>query len=308
MERCVSVVIPAYNAARTLDRALESVAIQGQWIKETLLVDDGSTDNTFDIAQRYSWVTAICQPHRGAAAARNLALKAASGSVIAFLDADDEWLPGKITAQMEVISAHPEVGFVSTDFFKRLLDGSDIRGYQQHRDVYDMPAIAEGPVRFLQREVFQRLLVCLYTATPTVAVRKEIIDQIGPFDLRFSVAEDFDFYLRCARATRFAAIDVPLAYVHYQPNSLGSDDDIVLSETLRMLESFEVRNGVLRYSERKALNRRVAQLLLTIGYRAKQCGRVGAALRYYGRSFLTAPGWRPVRCSVGAIGSAMLSR
>ena len=69
----VSVIIPAYNARETLDRALDSVAAQREWIKETLVIDDESTDDTVEIAQRRPWVTALRQPHLGAAAARNCA-------------------------------------------------------------------------------------------------------------------------------------------------------------------------------------------------------------------------------------------
>jgi len=306
MSAQVSVIIPAYNARETLDRALDSVAAQRQWIKETLVIDDESTDDTFEIAQRRDWVTVIRQPHSGAAAARNRGLKVATGSIIAFLDTDDEWAPEKLAEHTKIFELHPDVSFVSSDFVVVALDGVRSRGFDKHRTIYDLPAVIEGETRFLQGGVFEGLCRGLFTATPTVTFRRALLEQVGYFDADFQVAEDFDFYLRLARAARFAVIDKPLARVNYKSASLGSDSSLVLQETYRMLSSFEHRNGSLSASERAAVNRKTAQVLLSLGYQSNRNGKLSQALRHYTKAFRIAPGWYPLKYAIRAIGSVLI--
>ena len=117
----ISVVIPAYNAASTLSKAIESVLnqdIQGNPL-ELIIVDDGSTDRTSEIAAHYvrthpDRIRLIAQKNRGPAAARNAGIAAAAGELIAFLDADDQWLPGKLAAQLSVFMQLPEIALVCT--------------------------------------------------------------------------------------------------------------------------------------------------------------------------------------------------
>jgi glycosyltransferase involved in cell wall biosynthesis len=93
----VSVVIPAYNAASVLPRAIESVLGQTSRPEEVIVVDDGSTDNTAQVATQYGpSITYIRQDNAGASAARNRGIAEATGEWIAFLDSDDEWLPPKL--------------------------------------------------------------------------------------------------------------------------------------------------------------------------------------------------------------------
>ena len=110
-EVSISVVIPASNAEATLARALESVLAQTRPPDEIIVVDDASTDCTVRLAKSYAdqGVSLLrVRERRGAAAARNLGIAAAKGRWIAFLDADDEWLPAKLEKQAAAISANPE--------------------------------------------------------------------------------------------------------------------------------------------------------------------------------------------------------
>jgi glycosyltransferase involved in cell wall biosynthesis len=113
MERdLVSVIIPVYNGERHLDDAINSVLSQNYKPIEIIVVDDGSTDNSADIARTYSEVQYIYQTNQGPCTARNTGVAAAQGQFIAFLDADDIWLPNKLSIQVGYLSNHPEIGFV----------------------------------------------------------------------------------------------------------------------------------------------------------------------------------------------------
>ena len=107
----VSAIVPAYNAARYLGEAIESVLSQGSHVLEVIVADDGSTDGTRDVASAYP-VRLLKLAHGGVSLARNTAVEAARGEWLAFLDADDLWLPGKLRAQLEASAAHPDAGLL----------------------------------------------------------------------------------------------------------------------------------------------------------------------------------------------------
>jgi glycosyltransferase involved in cell wall biosynthesis len=109
----ISVIIPAHQAAAFLRDAIESVLTQDYRPLEVIVADDGSTDGTRDIARSYGPpVSVLEQPHRGAGAARNLAISHAAGRFLAFLDADDLWLPGKLSMQMRALASDPSLDLV----------------------------------------------------------------------------------------------------------------------------------------------------------------------------------------------------
>lgn len=107
----VSVVIPTFNAARHIGEAIESALAQGAGVAEVIVADDGSSDRTREIAAAYP-VRLIAMPHEGVSVTRNNAVAAASGEWIAFLDADDIWLPGKTAAQLAAAVANPQAGLI----------------------------------------------------------------------------------------------------------------------------------------------------------------------------------------------------
>ncbi|MDH3694039.1 MAG: glycosyltransferase family 2 protein, partial [Gammaproteobacteria bacterium] len=105
----ISVIIPAFNRAHTLVRALDSVLAQTHRVKEIIIVDDGSSDDTLKLLEHgYPQVTVLSQGNRGVSAARNVGIKAATTDWIALLDSDDEWLSGKLEAQVRALQAQPD--------------------------------------------------------------------------------------------------------------------------------------------------------------------------------------------------------
>ncbi len=121
----VSVVVPTYNRAHLLERALRSVIPQCGPRDEVIVADDGSTDDTATVVEAFGGPVRLLRlPHRGAGAARNAGIEAARGDLVAFLDSDDEWLPGKLSLQRAVLAAFPDLLFVFSDFQAQRPDGT----------------------------------------------------------------------------------------------------------------------------------------------------------------------------------------
>lgn len=128
--QALSVVIPAYNRADLIGRAVDSVLAAISEGDEVIVADDGSTDATASVVESFGPPVKLLRlPHGGAGAARNAGLEAARGPLVAFLDSDDEWFPDKAELQRSFLEARPDVLFVFTDFGVRLEDGTEEHGY-----------------------------------------------------------------------------------------------------------------------------------------------------------------------------------
>ena len=120
----VSVVIPCYNQAHFLTEAIESVLAQTSRQFEIIVVDDGSTDNTAEVAARYPGIGYLRQDNQGLAAARNTGLRHSQGDYLVFLDADDRLLPAALESGLDYLSAHPACAFVWGHYLRFTSDGS----------------------------------------------------------------------------------------------------------------------------------------------------------------------------------------
>lgn len=194
----VSVVIPAYNADATLARALASVRAQGYAFHESIVVDDGSSDETARVAEGFGLEGLRLVRHagnRGSSAALNTGIAAASGDWIAFLDADDEWLPGKMAAQQRILEQQPGSALCATGF-----ETVDAAGKAVF--CYGLEPFPEAPDAF-----WKRLLRDSAIAKPSVLARRSALIEAGPFDESLTLGEDQDMWLRIAAHH-------PVAYVH----------------------------------------------------------------------------------------------
>lgn len=183
----ISVVTPAYNAARHIGETLESVVAQTLPPLEIVVVDDGSTDDTVGVVERFGdRVRVVRQENRGCGAAFNRAIAEASGDYVALCPADDLWEPRKLEWQTEALDRHPEVDVAF----------GHARRFGLVEDEYPRPP-ATG---LLDNDV---LLPALYEhnfiADPSAVVRRELYDRIGPYR-EGGDAEDYEFWLRALRA------------------------------------------------------------------------------------------------------------
>ncbi len=210
----MSVVIPAYNSAQTLGRALASVRRQTLKPGEILIVDDCSTDDTPRIVAAYADIGArlITLAKRGGASnARNVGVREARGEFVAFLDADDEWLEAKLEKQMALIAAHRDMVFV-TCRAKLLGPNGYIVG-----SIHDGVPVATG------RDAWRALLAHNFIATPCVLSRRAMLLELGGFDTSLPIAEDQDMWIRLAIAGEIGFLDEYLVFVHDSPKSLSKE-------------------------------------------------------------------------------------
>lgn len=192
----ISVVIPAYNAQTHLAQCLSSVRTQsGDFRLETLVVDDGSQDETAYIARHDPGVQCIVQPNRGPSAARNTGIAAATGEFIAFLDADDLWPEGKLQAQLTVLRQHPQAALVFGDCRQFNAEGPRSRTEFAVGNLGEVSWSNSG----LVPNAYARLLENNFITTGSVIVRRKALHEAGGFAEDLRLVEDLDLWLRIAR-------------------------------------------------------------------------------------------------------------
>lgn len=199
-----SVVIPVYNTAQYLERAVDSVLNQTFSDIELLLLDDGSTDGSSEILDRYQALDSRCRvfhnPNRGVIVTRNEGNSLARADIIILMDSDDICMPERFEKQLGYLAAHPECVAVGSRML--LIDQDDMpimyMGDKLTHEEIDSTNISGEAASFYQ---------------PTVAVRKAAVDKVGGYRPEYRRAEDFDLFLRLAEVGRLTNLpDVLLKY------------------------------------------------------------------------------------------------
>jgi len=287
----VSVVIPAYNVAPFIRETLDSVFAQTFTNYEVIVVNDGSPDTEeFERAiELYRERIRYCaQENRGASAARNAGLRAARGEWIAFLDADDLWLPAYLDEQLRFISEH-NCDLVCAD---AMIFGDSADAGQTYMDAVMASAPATGEVTFLDLVSSNRSLM-----TSGVVARRDLILEVGLFDEALRNAQDFDLWLRLARhGARLAYQRLVLLRYRARPGSLSGDAINSHHRELRVFDKIE-QSYPLTPAERAAVvpvirNRR-ALLEYELGKLHLLPGDFARARESFARASNFGGGWKP---------------
>ncbi len=207
----VTVLIPAYNAATTIQRAVDLVLAQTYRNIELVIVDDGSRDATAEIIAAYgSGVIRLIRlaNNRGESGAMNEGIADAKGEFVAFLDADDEWLPTKLAKQIEALQANPNAVMATCACRYYDAQGNMFREWGM-----PMPGLSKS-------EVWRALLVATFIAKPCVVARTEALRAVGPFDTTLAVAADQDMWIRLSMTGEVEFVHEFLTTVHDTAGSL----------------------------------------------------------------------------------------
>jgi glycosyltransferase involved in cell wall biosynthesis len=247
----VTVVIPAYNAAQTLSRALDSVFSQTLHGYEVIVVDDGSEDDLAGALQIYgNRVQLLRQDNAGPSAARNNGARQARGKYLAFLDADDFWHSRKLEFQLVAFRQRPEITLCST---------AGRRWSGAAADTLADPAPELTQPYYITD--FSEIFESPYLGTPGVMMPTDVFARLGGFREDLHSAEDVDLWLRAAYGSVTARIPAPLFYIVGSPNSLtATAKEEVFKSNLRVIEEFCSSNPEFLRKQRGTVKRARAKV------------------------------------------------
>jgi glycosyltransferase involved in cell wall biosynthesis len=246
-----SIVMTVYNGAWCIEGALDSVMAQTRRPEEILICDDGSTDGTPELVERRygSAVTLLRLPHRGAAITRRAGLDRSTGDWIAFMDADDTWVPEKHQRQLECIAAHPEARLITSD-------GSYISAAGLLRESWLSDYF--HPVREISGDLFPALVERCWVLLSATLVERSAYEAVGRLDPNVTFSYDYDLWLRVLARFPGVLMTDRLTTYFSSPGAMSRNiearyrDDLML---LRRVESGEVgghRPAVMRRAAERA--------------------------------------------------------
>ena len=259
----VSVIIPTYNRAHLVGRAIRSVLNQTYQDFELIVVDDGSTDSTEKVVKgfiddRIRYIRH--NENKGGSAARNSGIEVARGGYVAFQDSDDEWLPEKLEKQLKVFEdAPPDVGVVYTRL--RWLD--------------ERTRMELGPAKSTREmggNIHTDLLEGNFIGTPTVLVRRECFDKVGVFDERLPRLQDWELWIRISEYYQFRCLDELLIIAYVVKGSISTNQDA-------HIKALELIMGK-HFEDFSRSRRLLARRLYVLGNLLCQSGEMGAGRDY----------------------------
>lgn len=221
----ITVVIPAWNAAWCVGRAIDSVLAQTFTDFELVVIDDGSTDDTASVlAFHGSRIRVVSQPNGGLASARNAGIRAARGEYVAFLDADDWWLPEKLARQIALMRKQPWLAFCSTAVRVETPQGQPLPewhcghcgGHSVLESIFSANAFVAG-------------------SGSAVLVRREALIRSGGFDESLRSLEDIDLWMRLAVLGGYGCIDECLAVILKRPDSMSRNLQVMREAASRVM-------------------------------------------------------------------------
>jgi glycosyltransferase involved in cell wall biosynthesis len=220
----ISVIIPAFNSAKTIKRTIDSVLVQTLTDFELIIINDASTDNTLDIISQYQdpRLQILSYPHGGGNISRNRGLKHALGEYVSFLDADDMWESDKLESQLKVLQQNTEVAIAYswTDYINE-----------------EDNVILKGSHTTANGNIYEKLLVHNFLENGSnPLIRKTSIVELGGFDETLTAGQDWDMWLRLAQKHHF--ICIPKVHILYRvsTNSLSNNLDRQEQACLKVLE------------------------------------------------------------------------
>ena len=298
-----SVIIPVYNGAGTIARAIESVLAQSYPSSELIVVDDGSTDDTARVVRAFGQqLTYLYQANRGVSAARNAGARRATGEWLAFLDADDWYYVHRLRWHAEWIVRDPELDFLTGDYEYRRPDGTLIsRSMEITEAGASLLARAHGVREVVMTEDdLEGFVENHFGDTHTLSVPRRTFMRLGGYPLGRTVCEDVNFLIRlCAAGKRVGVICEPMGVYLIRPDSATRNSPLrsqrLTVETLLSLkQELEAAPGPIR----KGYQGRLRRARLNLAYALLRRGEGMQATRAVLASFAEKPGLPALRSVV----------
>ncbi|MCG7866212.1 MAG: glycosyltransferase [Candidatus Thiodiazotropha taylori] len=293
MNPLVSVIMPTYNTGEFLSEAIDSVLTQELTNLELIIINDGSTDNTESIINKYNdpRIRVINKQNQGLSAARNDAIDIAQGQYLSFLDADDRWKPAKLLEEQKIFDSEPSVGLIFSNFVR--FNHTGIYPETQF-DFYQ--GINDIPYRQSQSGIGQVVTVPAFESfirlydfpawTQVITVKRDVFGNLRFRDVkrdekgRLALLEDLSLIPIIFSMTDIAYIREPMAEVRRHDNNSTKDLSYIKVAILNSLLCLE--DGSLSKDNRKALNNRIARQYMSVGvYYAKEKFVIKALASYF---------------------------
>jgi glycosyltransferase involved in cell wall biosynthesis len=267
-----SVIIPVYNRACVVARAVESVLSQTCQDFEIVVVNDGSTDDTEGVLQPYrDRIHYIRQSNRGSAAARNHGIQECRGQYIAFLDSDDRWYPEKLARIQEAILAHSDAGLLYSDYRSVTPKGRLVRVER---------------CRHVVGNAYGGLLLHCFVLTSTVVCKRECFDTVGFFHEPLRRVQDWDMWIRIARKYSFVHVPALLTEYTWEPLNPARASRATIADRQSVIDRALRADPALGPKARRQV---LARLAYGQGVEHLRYGRRRESLRCFWDCFVNAP-------------------
>ena len=308
----VSVTLAVYNGGRDVREAIESVLAQTYVPLELIVVDDGSTDDTWPVLQSFGErIRKVRQDNKGHSVARNAAISHARGEFIAIMDHDDICMPERIAVQVALLRAHPEVGLCCSDFSAFDSNGPISESYigtyysscapqaggpiahYRHVGTLEIGALLARPVksevaRIAYGPVYEAQAHGNIAHPPTVMVRASVLALVGGFDPHTRSVSDWDWLIRIAKVSQFGYVDRPLLQYRRSQSQMSSHKERDSLDALFMYVITRTRDPALAARHRRSLNREMGRTATDAAYATAErrpwfaCGLLAQAVFRYG--------------------------
>lgn len=274
----VSVIIPTYNSAKYIRDAIDSVLQQTYSEFEILVIDDGSTDDTKTIVtENYPQVTYYPVPHKGVSTARNYGITNAKGEYVAFLDADDKWLPQKLELQLACFKINNSLGMVFTENFSFDENGIiNTKFYKRER--------------LMCGDIVKNIFLKSYVGTSTVMVKKAVFSTVGLFKTNLTIGEDDNLWMRIALRYPVELVDESLMSYRKSAGSLTRKSGCFFKEVYKSIRTIQKDFPDLSTRLGKRVFRlKYASIFFSEGYSYFSQDKYAKANKYFLRSYLNNP-------------------
>jgi glycosyltransferase involved in cell wall biosynthesis len=281
MPPLISVVLPTYNRAPTLERAIESVLNQTFTDFELIIVDDGSTDETRLILGKYAGLSNVrltASSRRGCAAARNIGIRLSQGCYIAFQDSDDEWIPDKLAKAVAALeNTGPETGVFYSDMLRICTDGS-FTGFKSP-DVKPGVLVDESTLDYHVSNI----------GIQSAVIKRQCLEETGYFDEALPRFIDLEMFIRLSDKFRFVHCKEALTK-YYAGEGISTDRQALVTARRHLLNKY--------HSRLKRQKHHLAKQYLLLALAMKQNGEKYGSLVFVMKALLTSPGHAGIRSEV----------